>query len=101
VAVGFDAGRGRSYVSAVEMGYKNPTFVTLIGIVRTLGVPLAELVEVYQRHLDEIDPQAGADVPACPTPEALDFMRQLSVRALAHHHARAARNAQGRMRTWT
>ena len=63
-AVAYDAGLGKGYVSAAEAGQLNTSFLTLLAILRTLRVSLAELVEIYARHIAEIDPQAGAEIPA-------------------------------------
>jgi transcriptional regulator with XRE-family HTH domain len=46
-AVVLEAGVSEGYVSAAELGRLNPTFLTLLRIVRTLGFTLTELVEVY------------------------------------------------------
>lgn len=100
-AVGFDAGVGRGYVSMVELGYLNPAFLTLLAVARTLRIPLAELVEIYSRELDRIDPHAGADVPACPTPAALAHAKRVSSGSAAAYHVAKARRARGRMRSWT
>jgi DNA-binding XRE family transcriptional regulator len=100
-AVVFDAGVSEGYVSAVELGRLNPSFVTLLRIVRTLGFTLAELVEVYQRRLDVIDPHAGQDVPRCPTPGALEHARHVSAATLAAYYAAKARKARGRIKPWT
>jgi len=100
-AVGFDAGVGRGYVSAAELGYQNPAFLTLLGIARTLRVPLVELVEIYSRELHRIDPHAGADVPACPTPAALAHAKRVSSGNAAAYHVAKARRARSRMRSWT
>src|SRR5690348_12091716 len=67
-AVGYDAGLGKGYVNAAELGQLNPSFLTLLSVLRTLRVPLAELVEIYDRNIAAIDPDAGRDVPACPSP---------------------------------
>lgn len=99
-AVGFDAGVGRNYVNMAELGQMNPAFVVLLGITRTLGATLPELIGDYQRELDAIDPQAGHDVLLCPTPEALRYMERLRARA-AHQKAAKARRAASRMRSWT
>jgi transcriptional regulator with XRE-family HTH domain len=99
-AVGFDAGVGRNYVNMAELGQMNPAFVVLLGITRTLGSTLPELIGDYQRELDRIDPHAGHDVPLCPTPEALAYMERLRARD-ARQRAAKARRAAGRMRSWT
>src|SRR5829696_8022572 len=71
-AVGYDAGLSKGYMSAAELGRQNPSFVTLLTIVRTLGFSMIELTGTYERELHRIDPHAGHDVPVCPTPEALE-----------------------------
>jgi transcriptional regulator with XRE-family HTH domain len=100
-AVGFDAGVGKNYVYMAELGRLNPTLVVLLRIARTLGSSLPELVGVWQRHLDVIDPHAGRDVPLCPTPEALAHMRTLDAARDAFRKAAKARRARGRMKSWT
>jgi transcriptional regulator with XRE-family HTH domain len=100
-AVVFDAGVGEGYVSAVELGRLNPSFMTLLRIARTLGFTLAELVEVYERRLDVIDPHAGHDVPRCPTPGALEHARRVSAAVTASYYATKARRARGRIKPWT
>lgn len=97
-AVCFDARVGRGYLGMVEAGNFNPSFMTLLWVVRTLGCPLAEAVAEYNCVLSEIDPQAGVEVPACPTPEALAHLRRVSERNLADYYTRKARRARSRMR---
>jgi XRE family transcriptional regulator, regulator of sulfur utilization len=94
----FDAGVNDKYVSKLEQGGANPGFAILLRIARTLGCPLAELVEMYDRHLAEIDQAAGRDVRLCPTPEALAYARQLNDR---EHAKRLSAMGRGRMRSWT
>lgn len=79
-AVGYDAGLGKGYMSAVELGRLNPTFVTLLGIVRTLDFSMVELMDGYERRLHSIDPRAGRDVALAPTPEALAHVRNINAR---------------------
>lgn len=98
VAVGYDARLCRHYMSMIEQGQLNPSFVTLLWIVRTLDVSLAELVEVYDRNLARIDPQAGSWVPVCPTPEALVYAQQVTDATVARIKASKARRARSRMR---
>jgi transcriptional regulator with XRE-family HTH domain len=50
-ALGFAADLHRNYVGAVERGLINPTLKTLLALVEGLGVPLSELVVVYERQL--------------------------------------------------
>jgi transcriptional regulator with XRE-family HTH domain len=50
-ALGFAADLHRNYVGAVERGLINPTLKTLLALVEGLGVPLSELVDVYERQL--------------------------------------------------
>jgi len=80
-AVGFDAGVGAGYVSAVELGRVNPSFMPLLRIARTLRVPLSELVALYERNVEIIDPQTGQD--------------------LAYNQLAKARRARGRIKPWT
>jgi len=100
-AVSFDAGLGDKYVHGAENAQLNPSFLTLLRIVRTLRVPLAELVELYERNIAIIDPHAGSDVPACPTPEALAFIGKTTAQTVAFNRLAKARRAKGRMRSWT
>lgn len=100
-AVGFDAGVGKNYVYMAELGRLNPTFVVLVGIARTLGSSLPELVAFWQSRLDAIDPHAGRYVPSCPTPEALEHVRDLDVARTAFRKAAIARRARSRIKPWT
>jgi transcriptional regulator with XRE-family HTH domain len=49
--LGFAAGLHRNYVGALERGEINPTLRTMVRLVRGLGLPLSEIVAVYERHL--------------------------------------------------
>ncbi len=51
--LGFAAGLHRNYVGALERGETNPTFRTVLRLVRGLGVPLSELVTVYERQMHD------------------------------------------------
>jgi transcriptional regulator with XRE-family HTH domain len=44
-------GVGRKYVSQLEGGRLMPSFAALVAIARGLGVPLSELVRVYEERL--------------------------------------------------
>jgi transcriptional regulator with XRE-family HTH domain len=100
-AVGFDAGVGAGYVSAVELGRVNPSFMPLLRIARTLRVPLSDLVALYERSVEIIDPQAGEEIPACPTPEALAYLGKVTAQTVAYNQLAKARRARGRIRPWT
>lgn len=100
-AVGFDAGVGDRYVCRVERGELNPSFALLLRVVRTLRVPLSELIELYERNVAIIDPQAGEDIPACPTPEALAYIGKVTAETVAFNRLAKARRARSRMRSWT
>lgn len=52
-ALGFASGLHRNYVGAVERGEINPTFRILLKLERGLGLPLAELVRIYERNVSE------------------------------------------------
>ena len=93
----FDAGMSRMYLTKLERGAASPSFGTLLAFVRALRVPLGELVEIYERQLAVIDPDAGKDAPRCPTHEALVYARQENER----ERARVAAKARGRIRPWT
>lgn len=97
-AVSFDTRVTKNYIGMVERGHLNPSFLTLLWIARTLGFTLAELVEVYDRYLAEIDPHAGHDVPLCPTPAAMAYCEEVRARERARYEAAKAR---GRIRRWT
>jgi len=99
--VGYDAGLGKGYMSAIELGRQNPTFVTLLTIVQTLGFSMTDLMETYERRLHDIDPQAGHDVPVCPTPEALAYVRGLNAAWASSQRTVMARRARGRIKPWT
>ncbi len=97
--VAFDAGVSDEYLGCVERGTLNPSFSMLLGIARTLGLTAGELVKVYERVLAEIDPQAGQDVPLCPTPEALAYRDRSNAKQRSRMRVRIAR--QSRIRPWT
>jgi transcriptional regulator with XRE-family HTH domain len=99
--VSFDAGVVDKYVGMVERGRLNPSWMTLLRVVRTLDSSMGELVEIYDRTIAVIDPQAGSDVPLCPTPEALAHLRRLSYEASAAYEAKKARRARRRITSWT
>jgi transcriptional regulator with XRE-family HTH domain len=48
--LGFAAGLHRNYVGAIERGMINPTFRTLAHLTGGLGLPLSELVVLYERN---------------------------------------------------
>lgn len=88
-------------MSAAELGRQNPSFVTLLTIVRTLGFSMIELMGIYERELRRIDLHAGHDVPVCPTPEALEYVRGLNAAWAESQRAVKARKARGRIKPWT
>jgi transcriptional regulator with XRE-family HTH domain len=45
----------RNYVGAIERGIINPTFRTLVQVAHGLGLPLSELVRLYERNVGEDD----------------------------------------------
>lgn len=94
----FDAGVSTETLGCIERATLNPSFEPLLRIVRALGSSVGELAEVYERHLAEIDPHAGREVPLSPTPEALAHQDRVN----AHQRARIyAAQLKGRMRSWT
>ncbi len=93
-AVAFDAGVGDQYVSQLERGEINPSFGAVLAIVRTMGFTLGELVELYERRLAEIDPDAGSGVRLCPSTEALAHLDGLNARQLATHRRAVAKVAR-------
>lgn len=101
VAVAYDARVCRGYISAIENGRMNPAFITLLWIARTMRVTLSELAEVYENTIAVIDPQAGSEVPACPTPGALEEVRRVAAKNTADYHATKARRARSRIKPWT
>lgn len=52
-ALGFASGLHRNYVGAVERGEINATFRILLKLESGLGLPLAELVRIYERNVGE------------------------------------------------
>jgi ribosome-binding protein aMBF1 (putative translation factor) len=48
--LGFQAGLHRNYVGGIERGELNLTFRVLLKLVHGLGVPLSELVALYERN---------------------------------------------------
>lgn len=51
--LGFVSGLHRNYVGAIERGEINATFRILLKLERGLGLPLAELVRLYERNVGE------------------------------------------------
>lgn len=49
--VGEAAGLGRNYLTTLESGRSNPSFDALVRLARGLGVPLSELVTLYEERL--------------------------------------------------
>ena len=49
--LGYRAKLHRNYVGAVERGEINPTFKTLIALMRGLDLPLSELIWLYERNI--------------------------------------------------
>jgi transcriptional regulator with XRE-family HTH domain len=48
------AGLGRNFVTTLESGRgTNPRFASLVVIARELGIPLSELVRIYEERLDD------------------------------------------------
>jgi transcriptional regulator with XRE-family HTH domain len=101
LAVGYDARLSRNYLSMLELGQLNPSFMTLLWIARTLGYSMADAIAVYEKKVERIDPQAGSEVPACPTPEALAFAQRISDEVVARKQAQRSRRARSRIRRWT
>jgi transcriptional regulator with XRE-family HTH domain len=95
-AVCFDAGLGDGYLSGLELGRTNPTFVNLVAIARTLGFTLGDLIAVYEHRLRGIDPRAGHDQPVCPTPEALAHLHELNATWAGFQLAAARRERRRR-----
>jgi hypothetical protein len=69
----------------------------LVAITRMLGFTLGDLVAVYEHKLLGVDPQAGHDVPVCPTREALAHLLDLNAES-AELQARALRRKLWRRR---
>jgi len=51
--LGFKAELHRNYVGSIERGTINPTLRTLMRLADGLGVPLSELVVLYERNVGE------------------------------------------------
>jgi transcriptional regulator with XRE-family HTH domain len=49
--VGEAAGLGRNYLTTLESGRTNPSFDALVRLARGLGVPLSELILLYEERL--------------------------------------------------
>jgi transcriptional regulator with XRE-family HTH domain len=49
--VGGRGGVGRKYVGQIERGEIIPSFAALVAISRGLGVPMSELIRVYEERL--------------------------------------------------
>lgn len=52
-ALGIASGIHRNYIGALERGEVNPTFRTLVALGRGLGLPLSELVLLFEVRLAE------------------------------------------------
>ena len=52
--LGFQAKLHRNYIGALERGEINPTFRTLLALMRGLDLPLSELIGLYERHIGEV-----------------------------------------------
>lgn len=100
-AVCHDARLTKNYIGMAENGWLNPSFNTLLWIARTLGSEAVELIDLYDRNLRQIDPQAGRWVPACPTPGALAYAKRVSAASVAQSKASKARRTRGRIKPWT
>jgi len=51
--LGFRSTLHRNYVGAIERGEINPTFRTLLTLTDGLGIPLAELIRLFERNIAE------------------------------------------------
>jgi transcriptional regulator with XRE-family HTH domain len=49
-ALGWRGDLHRNYVGAVERGEVNPTFRVLLKLERGLGVPISELIDLFEQH---------------------------------------------------
>jgi len=52
--LGFQAKLHRNYIGALERGDINPTFRTLLALMRGLDLPLSDLIGLYERHIAEV-----------------------------------------------
>ena len=50
----------RSHLAAIERGEVDPTFVTLVRIVRAIPATLPQLFELFERRRDAADPGGGS-----------------------------------------
>lgn len=59
-------GVGRKYVGQIERGEITPSFAALVAIAGGLGVPLSELIRVYEDRLRALTmlPENGSDARA-------------------------------------
>ena len=55
--LGYRAELHRNYIGSIERGQINPTLRTLMRLADGLGVPLSELVRLYERNVGEAHPQ--------------------------------------------
>jgi transcriptional regulator with XRE-family HTH domain len=95
IAVSFDARVADEYIGRLEIGKNNPSFMVLLRAVRTLDSSLPEVVARWERILAEIDPQAGHDVPLCPTPAARRHVLRAGYQKSSAYYARKARRTRG------
>ncbi len=60
--LGAESGLHRNYIGAMERGEINPTFQVLLKLTTGLRIPLAELIDVYERQHEALLP-AATDQP--------------------------------------
>jgi transcriptional regulator with XRE-family HTH domain len=57
IGLAFQCGLHRNYVGAIERGEINPTFSTLLRVLRGFDINLSELIELYERRLSDVRPE--------------------------------------------
>jgi transcriptional regulator with XRE-family HTH domain len=61
-------GLHRNYVGAIERGEINPTFSTLMRLAGGIGIPLSELIELYEARAGHVLPPPLVGAPHEPGP---------------------------------
>lgn len=65
-ALAFQAGLHRNYVGAIERGEINPTFSTLMRLVRGFEITLSELISLYEERSGHVLPPPLVGAPHKP-----------------------------------
>lgn len=53
------AGLHRTYVGLIERGVRSPTVSSVYRICRSLGVPMASVIEEMEREVEAVEPEGA------------------------------------------